>query len=148
MKTILESYLDRKQDHPKFIILMRSGDNYETYLDDAIKINRVTGIEWIDVSDANGNLIPAIALPVSGIEMQLRKLIAYGLRVAICEPTEHGSTYQSAWCDSSRCNPIAWPVHAATSACIGQAITFCISMDAGSLTLMPIASLFLLIRLD
>ena len=84
-KSLLESYNWMKSKHPGAVFLFRTGDNYESYKEDAEKVSRVTGINTsMQDVDSMGN-IPVVCFPMSDLDMNLPKLIRGGLRVAICD---------------------------------------------------------------
>lgn len=84
-KSLLESYNWMKSKHPDAVFLFRADDNYESYMQDAKRIGRITGIKVSkqDV-DSIGN-IPVVSFPISDLDINLPKLIRGGLRVAICD---------------------------------------------------------------
>lgn len=84
-KSLLESYNWMKSKHPDAVFLFRTGDNYESYKEDAKRIGQVTGIEVLNQVISNMCCIPAICFPMSDLDMNLTKLIRAGLRVAICD---------------------------------------------------------------
>lgn len=84
-KSLLESYNWMKSKHPDAVFLFRAGDRYESYKEDAKRINRILniGISKQMVGDM-GN-IHIVSFPMSDLDVNLSKLIRGGLRVAICD---------------------------------------------------------------
>ena len=84
-KSLLESYDWMKSKHPDAVFLFRTGDNYESYKQDAKRIGRILniGVTKQEVGDM-GN-IHIVSFPMRDLDMNLPKLIRGGLRVAICD---------------------------------------------------------------
>jgi hypothetical protein len=72
-----------KQKQQGFLILMRIGDFYETFHEDAEALHKLAGVTLTKRGDA-----VMAGVPVTSVESTLRVLIASGRKVAICEPVE------------------------------------------------------------
>ena len=84
-KSLLESYNWMKSKHPDAVFLFRAGDNYESYMQDAKRIERILNIGiYKQVVDDMGN-IHIVSFPMSDLDVNLSKLIRGGLRVVICD---------------------------------------------------------------
>ena len=83
---IMRQYLTLKDQHPGVMLLYRLGDFYETFLDDAVKANRVLGLTLTRRGkDAEGKDIPMAGVPAATLEQYLARLVKAGLSVAVCE---------------------------------------------------------------
>jgi DNA mismatch repair protein MutS len=87
----MRQYQEFKQKHPGYVLFFRMGDFYEMFWDDARLAARVLGVALtsrsrggIDAEDA----IPMAGVPFHAVEGYLRRMIAAGHKVAICEQTE------------------------------------------------------------
>jgi len=80
-----------KAQYPDYVLFFRMGDFYEMFWDDAQLAARVLGVAL--TSRSKGGLegadsIPMAGVPFHAVEAYLRKMIAAGYRVAICEQVE------------------------------------------------------------
>ena len=70
-------------------MFFRMGDFYEMFFDDARLVSELLGITLTSRSkDRNGERIPMAGVPVKSVDGYIRRLIAAGHRVAICEQDE------------------------------------------------------------
>ncbi len=87
----MRQYQEFKHKHPGYVLFFRMGDFYEMFWDDARLAARVLGVTLtsrsrggVDAEDA----IPMAGVPFHAVEGYLRRMIAAGHKVAICEQTE------------------------------------------------------------
>src|SRR4051794_4719005 len=87
----MRQYQQFKAQYPGYVLFFRMGDFYEMFWEDAKLAARVLGVALtsrsrggIDAADA----IPMAGVPFHAVEAYLRKMIAAGHRVAICEQME------------------------------------------------------------
>lgn len=90
----MRQYRQFKEQHPGYVLFFRMGDFYEMFWEDAELCARVLGVAL--TSRSKGGLGAADAIPMAGVpyhavEGYLRKMIAAGHRVALCEQTEDAS---------------------------------------------------------
>lgn len=90
----MRQYQQFKQQYPEYVLFFRMGDFYEMFWDDARLAARVLGVTLtsrsrggLDADDA----IPMAGVPFHAVEGYLRRMIAAGHRVAICEQMEDAS---------------------------------------------------------
>jgi DNA mismatch repair protein MutS len=90
----MRQYQQFKAQYPGYVLFFRMGDFYEMFWDDARLAAKTLGVALtsrsrggIDADDA----IPMAGVPFHAVEAYLRKMIAAGHRVAICEQTEDAS---------------------------------------------------------
>ena len=87
----MQQYQQFKAQHPGYVLFFRMGDFYEMFWEDAKLASKVLGVAL--TSRSRGGLgaedaIPMAGIPFHSVESYLRKMIAAGHKVAICEQTE------------------------------------------------------------
>ncbi|MCZ8100986.1 MAG: hypothetical protein O9972_24130 [Burkholderiales bacterium] len=85
---MMEQYLEIKAANADCILFYRMGDFYELFFEDAEIASRTLGIVLTKRGKHLGQDIPMCGVPVVRSEDYLQRLIAAGLRVAVCEQTE------------------------------------------------------------
>jgi DNA mismatch repair protein MutS len=90
----MRQYQQFKAQHPDYVLFFRMGDFYEMFWDDAKLANKVLGVTL--TSRSRGGLgaedaIPMAGVPFHAVDGYLRRMIAAGHKVAICEQTEDAS---------------------------------------------------------
>jgi DNA mismatch repair protein MutS len=90
----MRQYQQFKSQYPGYVLFFRMGDFYEMFWDDAKLAARVLGVALtsrsrggLDAEDA----IPMAGVPFHAVDGYLRKMIAAGHKVAICEQMENPS---------------------------------------------------------
>ncbi|MER3420857.1 MAG: DNA mismatch repair protein MutS, partial [Chloroflexota bacterium] len=78
-------YLQLKRRHPDALLLYRMGDFYELFDDDAVVAARELHITLTSREFGKGNRVPMAGIPYHALSSYLRRLLAKGHRVAICE---------------------------------------------------------------
>src|SRR5688500_8386747 len=84
---MMQQYHDAKEVAGDALLLFRMGDFYELFHEDAKTAARVLGLA-LTSRDKGENPVPMAGFPYHQLESYLAKLIASGLRVAICEQVE------------------------------------------------------------
>src|SRR3954468_4998896 len=84
---MMQQYRDAKAACPDALLLFRMGDFYELFYDDAKTAARVLNLA-LTSRDKGEDPIPMAGFPHHQLETYLRRLIASGLRAAICEQVE------------------------------------------------------------
>src|ERR1051326_7489383 len=87
----MKQYQQFKAQYPGYVLFFRMGDFYEMFWDDAKLAAKTLGVAL--TSRSRGGLsaedaIPMAGVPFHAVESYLRKMIAAGHKVAICEQTE------------------------------------------------------------
>ena len=90
----MRQVVEFKRAHPGYVLFFRMGDFYEMFWDDARVAARTLGITLTTrsrggVDDAES--IPMAGVPFHSVEGYLRRMIAAGHKVALCEQTEDAS---------------------------------------------------------
>ncbi len=85
---MLRQYMGIKGEHPDSILFFRMGDFYEMFFDDARKASRVLGITLTSRGTYNGEKIPMCGVPHHASTAYVAKMVANGLKVAICDQLE------------------------------------------------------------
>src|SRR6266568_1124686 len=84
----MQQYRDIKARHPQTILFFRMGDFYEMFEDDAKLAARELGLTLTSRNNGGAAEVPLAGVPVKAATEYLRRLIAKGHRVAICEQEE------------------------------------------------------------
>lgn len=85
---MLAQYLEVKRQHPDAILFYRLGDFYEMFFEDAIKAAPILEVQLTARAKNAANPIPMCGIPYHAATGYLQKLLAKGLKVAICEQVE------------------------------------------------------------
>ena len=85
---MMAQYLSIKAQHPDSILWYRMGDFYELFFADAERASAILGIVLTKRGKHLDQDIPMCGVPVERSEDYLRRLIASGQRVAVCEQIE------------------------------------------------------------
>lgn len=80
-----------KQKYPDCILFFRMGDFYETFYEDAKICSRVLGLTLTSRSKAD-NAVPLAGVPYHAVDGYLKKMLAGGYKVAVCEQVEDPRT--------------------------------------------------------
>ncbi len=80
----MRQYASAKSEHPDALLFFRMGDFYELFHEDAKEAS-----QRLDITlTARGDGVPMAGVPVRAVDNYLRRLVAQGRRVAICEQVE------------------------------------------------------------
>lgn len=83
---VMRQYLNLRDQHPDVLLLYRVGDFYETFFDDAYKVNKLLGLTLTRRGkDSAGESIPMAGIPAVSLDQYLARLVKKGQSVAICE---------------------------------------------------------------
>jgi DNA mismatch repair protein MutS len=85
---MMGQFLEIKSVNPGFLLFYRMGDFYEMFFEDAEIASQALGIVLTKRGKHQGHDIPMCGVPIHAAQDYLRKLIALGHRVAICEQME------------------------------------------------------------
>jgi DNA mismatch repair protein MutS len=85
---MMAQFMEIKAANPDCILFYRMGDFYELFFEDAEIASRTLGIVLTKRGKHQGADIPMCGVPVVRADEYLQKLIAAGLRVAVCEQME------------------------------------------------------------
>jgi DNA mismatch repair protein MutS len=85
---LMQQYYEIKARHQDAILFFRMGDFYETFAEDAVEAARVLGITLTTRNNGGAGDVPLAGVPVKAAADYVRKLVARGYRVAICEQVE------------------------------------------------------------
>src|SRR3954467_12770721 len=87
----MQQYRQFKTQHPGYVLFFRMGDFYEMFWEDAKLCAKVLGIALTSRNKGQPDEIPMAGVPFHAVEAYLRKMIAAGHKVAICEQMEQAS---------------------------------------------------------
>jgi len=85
---LMQQYREIKARHPDTILFFRMGDFYEMFEDDAKLAARELGLTLTSRNNGGAAEVPLAGVPVKAATEYLRRLIAKGHRVAICDQIE------------------------------------------------------------
>lgn len=85
---MLRQYLEVKAEHPDAILLYRMGDFFEMFFDDARQAAPILEVQLTARNRGTENEAPMCGVPHHALETYLAKLLAAGLKVAICDQVE------------------------------------------------------------
>ncbi len=85
---MMQQYLRIKAAYADCLLFYRMGDFYEMFFDDAVQASKILDITLTKRGKANGADIPMAGVPWHQAEQYLPRLVAAGVRVAICEQME------------------------------------------------------------
>lgn len=89
---LMKQYWDVKTLHQDKILLFRMGDFYELFYDDAIKASPILGITLTSRNKKSEDHTPMCGFPHHSVAGHINKLLASGLKVAICDQIEDPAT--------------------------------------------------------
>jgi DNA mismatch repair protein MutS len=85
---MLAQYRAIKREHQDVILLFRLGDFYEMFGEDAKVAARVLELVLTSREAGKGSRIPMCGIPYHAVDRYLARLLAAGLKAAICEQVE------------------------------------------------------------
>lgn len=89
---LMRQYWSLKNAHLDKILLFRMGDFYEMFFDDAVKAAPILGIALTSRNKKAADETPMCGVPHHSIAGPINKLLAAGLKVALCEQVEDPKT--------------------------------------------------------
>lgn len=114
MTPFMKQFNELKAKHPEVMLLIRVGDFYEAYDEDATKIGEILGITVTrklnsKEKGSDGHALRLAGFPYHALDTYLPKLIRAGLRVAICENHDGKSIVTEQVSDESKTNEKSQP---------------------------------------
>ena len=85
---LMKQFWDIKSLHMDKILLFRMGDFFEMFYDDATKAAPILGITLTQRNKKSEDQTPMCGVPHHSIGGQINKLLASGLKIAICDQVE------------------------------------------------------------
>ena len=89
-----KQFIELKKDYSEEILLVRVGDFYEAFDEDAKLISKILGIVLTSRNVGKGLKVPLAGIPYHSIDSYLKQLVDSGNRIAICEQTEEPTSYK------------------------------------------------------
>src|SRR5688572_13574527 len=84
----MRQYQQFKSQYPDYVLFFRMGDFYEMFWEDAKTANKTLGVALTSRNKGAPDEIPMAGVPFHAVESYLRRMIAAGHKVAICEQME------------------------------------------------------------
>src|SRR3954468_24007024 len=84
----MRQYQQFKAQYPGYVLFFRMGDFYEMFWEDAKVAHKALGVALTSRNKGAADEIPMAGVPFHAVENYLRKMIAAGHKVAICEQME------------------------------------------------------------
>ena len=88
----MRQYRQFKAQYPDYVLFFRMGDFYEMFWEDAKLAHKTLGVTLTSRNKGAADEIPMAGVPFHAVESYLRKMIAAGHKVAICEQMEDPAT--------------------------------------------------------
>ncbi len=85
---MLAQYLRLKEQHRDAVLMFRLGDFYEMFFEDAERAAAILDITLTSRNKSDPHPIPLCGVPFHAVDGYIQKLLAAGLKVAICEQVE------------------------------------------------------------
>lgn len=85
---LFQQYFGLKNENPQTLMLMRVGDFYEAYGEDAVTVSRDADIVLTAKEAGGGKKVPMSGVPFFSLDTYLRLLVSAGHRVALAEQLE------------------------------------------------------------
>jgi DNA mismatch repair protein MutS len=85
---LMKQYWEIKNLHRDKILMFRMGDFFEIFYDDAIKAAPILGIALTQRNKKSQDETPMCGMPHHSVAGPINKLLAHGLKVAICDQIE------------------------------------------------------------
>ena len=85
---MLQQYFRAKEEHPGVLLAMRVGDFYEFYGEDAERAAQALEITLTGREDGENGRISMAGVPYHSVEKYLARLVAQGIKVALCDQLE------------------------------------------------------------
>ncbi len=85
---MIRQYMAAKEEHEDAILLFRMGDFYELFFDDAVTAARELDLTLTSRDKDKANGIPMAGVPHHAVRNYIRRLIASGYKVAVCDQVE------------------------------------------------------------
>lgn len=85
---LMKQYVQFKAQYPQAVLLMRVGDFYEAYGEDALIASKVLGIVLTKRSNGVPTSVELCGFPHRSIDTYLPKLVRAGYKVAVCDQLE------------------------------------------------------------
>ena len=89
---MLEQYLRVKSAHPDALLFFRLGDFYEMFFEDAERAAPLLDVALTTRSKKDEVPIPMCGVPYHSVQPYIAKLLAAGVKVAICDQMEDPAT--------------------------------------------------------
>ena len=85
---MMRQYLEVKAQHPDALLMYRMGDFFEMFFEDARQAAPILEVQLTARHRGSENEAPMCGVPHHALEGYLGKLLAAGLKVAICDQVE------------------------------------------------------------
>ena len=85
---VMAQYIQLKAQYPEAILLMRMGDFYEIFFEDAVIASQALSLALTKRGQFQGKDIPLAGVPAHAADAYIAKLIRLGHRVAVCDQLE------------------------------------------------------------
>ncbi len=85
---MMQQFLAAKRAHPDAIVFFRMGDFYETFFEDAVVAAELLELTLTSRNKKDSDPIPMAGVPHHAAKGYIRRLLAAGRKVAVCEQME------------------------------------------------------------
>jgi DNA mismatch repair protein MutS len=91
---MLEQYLRVKNEHPDALLFFRLGDFYELFFEDAERAAKLLDLTLTSRNKKDDVPIPMCGVPYHSVQPYIAKLLAAGMKVAICDQMQDPAAVQ------------------------------------------------------
>lgn len=88
LSPMMQQYVEMKRSHPDCLLFFRLGDFYELFFDDALIAAKLLELALTGRDCGQKERAPMCGVPFHAVDNYVAKIIANGLKVAICEQME------------------------------------------------------------
>lgn len=85
---LLSQYRRIKEQYPDALLLFRVGDFYEMFYEDAATGAQALGLVLTSRPHGVDNVVPLAGVPAKSVDSYIRRLVAQGFKVAVCDQLE------------------------------------------------------------
>lgn len=92
LSSMMQHYMQVKEQYKDCFIFYRLGDFYELFFDDAVKVSSLLGLTLTGRACGLPDRAPMCGVPYHAVDGYISKLVSLGYKVAICEQLEEASS--------------------------------------------------------
>jgi DNA mismatch repair protein MutS len=96
LSPMMAQYVEYKRAHPSYLVLLRCGDFFETFFEDAVTFSQIADLALTskDAGKSLGARVPMAGIPYHTLDEKIRILLAARVNVAVVDQVEPSSSAQ------------------------------------------------------